>query len=72
MYHTLLRQALQGGRTPVAGIVHSVIVFLIMMVLMPFAKMIPLPTLATILMVVAYYIKSCYCLPRSKNSPMRF
>ncbi len=43
-----------GGRTPVAGIVHSVVVLAIMMVLMPFAKMIPLPTLAAILMVVAY------------------
>ncbi len=43
-----------GGRTPVAGIVHSVTVLLIMMVLMPFAKLIPMTTLAAILMMVAF------------------
>ena len=43
-----------GGRTPVAGIVHSITVLLIMIVLMPFAKLIPMTTLAAILMVVAF------------------
>ncbi len=43
-----------GGRTPVAGMVHSVTVFLIMLVLMPFAKLIPMTTLAAILIIVAY------------------
>lgn len=43
-----------GGRTPVAGIVHSVTVLAIMMILMPLAKMIPMTTLAAILMIVAY------------------
>ena len=43
-----------GGRTPIAGIVHSLTVFAIMMLLMPLAKMIPMTTLAAILMIVAY------------------
>jgi SulP family sulfate permease len=43
-----------GGRTPVAGIVHSITVLVIMLLLIPFAKMIPMTTLAAILIVVAY------------------
>lgn len=43
-----------GGRTPVAGMVHSITLLLIMLVLMPYARLIPLCTLAAILMVVAY------------------
>lgn len=43
-----------GGRTPIAGMVHSVCLLLIYVSLMPLAKMIPLSTLAAILMVVSY------------------
>ncbi|MBR1555013.1 MAG: STAS domain-containing protein [Oscillospiraceae bacterium] len=43
-----------GGRTPVAGMVHSVVVLLILLVLMPYASMIPMPTIAAILFIVAY------------------
>lgn len=43
-----------GGRTPVAGIVHSIVLLLIMLMFMPYAKLIPLCTLSAILMVVAY------------------
>ncbi|SHJ32182.1 sulfate permease, SulP family [Clostridium amylolyticum] len=43
-----------GGRTPVAGMVHALTLLLIMVVFMPFAKMIPLASLAAILIVVAY------------------
>ncbi|MBK8491245.1 MAG: sulfate permease [Saprospirales bacterium] len=43
-----------GGRTPVAGIVHSLTLLLIMLVLAPLAVHIPLATLAGILVVVAY------------------
>lgn len=43
-----------GGRTPVAGMVHSLTVLAVMMLLMPLAKLIPMTTLAAILMVVAY------------------
>lgn len=43
-----------GGRTPVAGMVHAVVLLLIMLVFMPLAKLVPLSALAAILMVVAY------------------
>lgn len=43
-----------GGRTPVAGMVHAIILLLIMVVFMPLAKMVPLTSLAAVLIVVAY------------------
>lgn len=43
-----------GGRTPVAGMVHALALLLIMLVFMPLAKLIPLSALAAILIVVAY------------------
>ena len=43
-----------GGRTPVAGMVHSIVLVLILVVLMPYAALIPMPTIAAILFVVAY------------------
>ena len=43
-----------GGRTPIAGMVHSITLLLILVVLMPYASLIPMPTIAAILFVVAY------------------
>jgi len=43
-----------GGRTPVAGIVHAIVLLLILVVLMPYAALIPMPTIAAILFMVAY------------------
>ena len=43
-----------GGRTPVAGIAHAIVLALIYMFLMPLVKYIPMSCLAGILMVVAY------------------
>ena len=43
-----------GGRTPIAGMVHSITLLLIMLVFMPYAKLIPMTTLAAVLMMVAY------------------
>lgn len=43
-----------GGRTPIAGIVHSITLLLILLVLMPLAGLIPMPALAAILIMVAY------------------
>ena len=43
-----------GGRTPIAGMVHSVVVLGILVVLMPYASLIPMPTIAAILFIVAY------------------
>ncbi len=43
-----------GGRTPVAGMIHAVVLLLVLVVLMPYAALIPMPTIAAILFVVAY------------------
>ena len=43
-----------GGRTPIAGMVHSVTLVIVLVVLMPYAGMIPMPTIAAILFIVAY------------------
>ena len=43
-----------GGRTPIAGIVHSITLVIVLVVLMPYAGMIPMPTIAAILFIVAY------------------
>lgn len=43
-----------GGRTPIAGMVHAMVLLVIMLVFMPLAKLIPMTTLAAILVVVSY------------------
>mgnify|MGYP003290553140 CR=1 FL=1 len=43
-----------GGRTPIAGIVHAIVLLLVLVFLMPLAKLIPMPTIAAILFIVAY------------------
>ena len=43
-----------GGRTPVSGIVHSIVLLLVLVILMPYAAWIPMPTIAAILFSVAY------------------
>ncbi|MEG0807275.1 MAG: sulfate permease [Alistipes sp.] len=43
-----------GGRTPVAGIIHAVVLLLILLLLMPLAQYIPMACLAGVLMFVAY------------------
>lgn len=43
-----------GGSTPVAGMVHAVVLLLIMLLFMPLAKLVPLSALAAILIMVAY------------------
>ena len=43
-----------GGKTPVAGMVHSITLLLILVVLMPYAALIPMPAIAAILFQVAY------------------
>ena len=43
-----------GGRTPVAGMVHAISLLLVLIFLMPLAKLIPMPTIAAILFIVAY------------------
>lgn len=43
-----------GGRTPIAGIVHSLTLLLILVLFIPYAALIPMPTIAAILFQVAY------------------
>lgn len=61
-----------GGRTPVAGMVHSVVLLLVLVVLMPYAALIPMPTIAAILFMVAYnmcqwrpFVRLCRTAPKS-------
>jgi SulP family sulfate permease len=61
-----------GGRTPIAGMVHSIMLVLVVAFLMPFAKMIPMPCIAAILFQVAYnmsgwrnFAKLCKSSPKS-------
>lgn len=43
-----------GGRTPIAGMVHAVVLLVVLVFLMPYAALIPMPTIAAILLQVAY------------------
>lgn len=43
-----------GGKTPIAGMVHSITLVIVLVVLMPYVGMIPMPTIAAILFIVAY------------------
>jgi SulP family sulfate permease len=45
-----------GGRTPISGIVHAIVLLLIMLLFAPVAKLIPLSCLAGILVVVAWHM----------------
>ena len=46
--------AKNGGRTPIAGMVHAIVLLFVILFLMPYAELIPMPTIAAILFVVAY------------------
>ena len=64
-----------GGRTPVAGMVHAVVLLLVLIVLMPYAALIPMPTIAAILFMVAYnmsqwrpFLRLLKTAPKSDNA----
>jgi SulP family sulfate permease len=64
--------AKNGGRTPVAGMVHSIVLLLVLLFLMPYAELIPMPTIAAILFIVAYnmsewkkFVSICKTAPKS-------
>ncbi len=46
--------AKNGGRTPISGMVHAVVLLLVLLFLMPLAELIPMPAIAAILFMVAY------------------
>lgn len=61
-----------GGRTPIAGMIHAIVVLIILVLLMPYAKSFPMPAIAAILFIVAYnmcgwrgIVNTCRTAPRS-------
>jgi SulP family sulfate permease len=52
-----------GGKTPVSGMIHGLTLLAILLVAAPLAQYIPLPTLAGILMVVAYRMGEWHAVP---------
>ncbi len=59
-----------GGRSPISGIVHALVLLLILVVLMPYAAWIPMPIISAVLFVVAYnmsewreFVKLCKTAP---------
>ena len=61
-----------GGRSPIAGMVHSIVLVLVLVLLMPYAALIPMPTIAAILFMVAYnmcqwrtFVHLCKTSPKS-------
>ena len=43
-----------GGRTPISGMIHALLLLAMLVILMPYAKLIPMPAIAAILFQVAY------------------
>ncbi|MFZ2323682.1 MAG: sulfate permease [Ignavibacteriaceae bacterium] len=58
-----------GGRTPVAGIIHSLTLLLIMLFFGSYAKLIPMATLAAILIIVSYNMSEWQAFKSLLKSP---
>ena len=59
-----------GGRSPVAGMVHAVVLLLVLILLMPYAALIPMPCIAAILFQVAYNMSGWRTVVKmAKHSP---
>lgn len=58
-----------GGRTPVAGIIHAVVLLLILLILMPYAEYIPMASLAAVLVIVSYNMSGWRTLKSLMNNP---
>ena len=43
-----------GGRSPISGMVHALVLLLVLVLLMPYAAFIPMPVIAAVLFIVAY------------------
>ena len=61
-----------GGRSPISGMVHAVVLLLVLLFLIPYAGYIPMPIIASILFIVAYnmcewrqFVKICKTAPKS-------
>ncbi len=69
--------AKNGGRTPISGMVHAIVLLLVLLFLMPYAGLIPMPTIAAILFMVAYnmsewrkFVRTVKTAPRSDTLVM--
>ena len=58
-----------GGRTPVAGIVHAIVLLIIFLVLMPLAAYIPMSCLAGVLVIVSYNMSGWRTFMQLMNNP---
>ena len=58
-----------GGRTPIAGIVHAITLLLIMLLFGRWAKLIPMPALAAILIIVAWNMSEIKVFQQLLKSP---
>ncbi|MBZ4218999.1 MAG: sulfate permease [Chlorobium sp.] len=58
-----------GGRTPIAGIVHAITLLLIMLLFGKWAKLIPMPALAAILIIVAWNMSEVKVFQQLLKSP---
>lgn len=58
-----------GGRTPVAGIIHAIVLLLIFLFLMPLINYVPMACLAAVLMVVAYNMSGWRTIRSQFHSP---
>lgn len=58
-----------GGRTPIAGMIHAVTLLFIMLLFGPWARLIPMPTLAAILIVVAWNMSEHHVFRQLLKSP---
>ena len=64
--------AKNGGRTPISGMVHALVLLLVLLFLMPYASLIPMPAIAAILFMVAYNMSEWRkFLKIVKTSPVR-
>ena len=60
-----------GGKTPVAGVIHALVLLLILLVLMPLANYIPMACLAGVLVIVSYNMsgwRTCRALLKNPKS----
>ncbi len=59
-----------GGQTPVSGMIHALMLVLVLVLAMPYAALIPMPTIAAILFIVAYNMSGWRnCLMLLKKAP---
>ena len=60
-----------GGRSPISGMVHALVLLLVLVVLMPYASYIPMPVIAAVLFMVAYNMSEWrHFVSICKNAPI--